>query len=167
MGQANWLILPIAALLPLILGFIYYHPKVLGTKLALMMDQPIEEITGKRSIGKTALIYLFSIMLAYALMVISVHQSAIFQLFLMDPELANSNSEYASFINNFMTKYGGRHRSFGHGVIHGAEASLIWGLAYLGMTTLMQGKPLKSIWIHLGFWVLCCGLMGGVICAFF
>lgn len=167
MEQANWLILPIAALLPLILGSIYYHPKVLGSKLAQITGEPIDQIPKKRSIGKTALIYLFSLILAYSLTFVSVHQSAIFQLFFMDPELANANSEYATFINDFMTKYGDRHRTFSHGFIHGVEASLFWGLTYLGMTTLMQGKSLKSTWIHLGFWVLCCGLMAGVICQFF
>jgi len=115
MEQANWLIIPIAAFLPLILGFIWY----------------------------------------------------IFQLFFMDPELINSNSEYTVFINEFMGKYGNRHRSFGHGMVHGAEAGLIFGLALLGITSLMQNKPLKFIWIHLGFWILCCSLMAGLTCTFF
>lgn len=164
MEQANWLIIPIAAFLPLILGFVWYHPQVLGTKLAQITGEPLVQ---NRSFGKMALIYLFSIVLAYILTLMSVHQSAIFQLFFMDPELANANSEYNVFINDFLAKYGDRHRSFGHGVVHGAEAGLMFGLAFFGITTLMQNKPLKLIWIHLVFWILCCGLMAGVTCAFF
>ncbi len=164
MIEANWFIIPIAALLPLVLGFIWYHPKVLGTKLSQITGEPLAE---NRSLGKTALIYLLSILLAYILTLMSVHQSAIYQLFFMDPDLGNSNSEYHVFINEFIAKYGDRHRSFGHGMVHGAEAGLMFGLAFLGITTLMQNKPFKLIWIHLGFWILCCSLMAGVVCAFF
>ena len=141
MEQANWLIIPIAALFPLILGFIWYHPNVLGTKLSKITGDPLPE----RSIGKIALIYLFSVALAYILTLMSVHQSAIYQLFFMDPELANANSKYNVFINEFMAEYGDRHRSFGHGMVHGAEAGLMFGLALLGITTLMQGLSLIHI----------------------
>ena len=164
MEQANWFILPIAAFLPLALGFIWYHPNVLGTKLSQINGEPIMK---NRSIGKTILIYFLSILLAYVLTLMSVHQSAMYQLFFMDPELANSNSEYNIFINEFMSKYGDRHRSFGHGMVHGGEAGLMFGLAFLGITTLMQNKPFKLIWIHLGFWIVCCSLMAGLICSFF
>ena len=136
----------------------------MGTKLSQINDEPIVK---NRSLGKTALIYLFSILLAYVLILMSVHQSAIFQLFFMDPELANANSEYNAFIKDFMQTYGDRHRSFGHGMIHGAEAGTFFGFSLIGITTLMQNKSLKSVWIHLGFWVLCCSLMAGTVCAFF
>lgn len=164
MEQANWLIIPITALLPLIIGYIWYHPKVFGTKLSVISGEPVIEKLSFRNIG---LIYFFSILLAYVLTLMSVHQSAIYQLFFMDPELANTNSEYYLFIEEFMSKYGGRHRSFGHGMIHGAEAGLLFGLALIGITTLMQNKPLKQVWIHIIFWVVCCSLMGGVLCEFF
>ncbi len=164
MEQANWLIIPIAALLPLILGMIWYHPNVLGTKLAQVTGEPL---VNNRSLGKMITIYLLSIFLAYILTLMSVHQSAMYQLFFMDPELTNANSEYSIFINEFMAKYGDRHRSFGHGMVHGAEAGLMFGLAFLGITTLMQNKPFRLVWIHLMFWILCCSLMAGLTCAFF
>lgn len=164
MEQANWSILLIAAFCPLVIGYIWYHPNVLGTKLSQITGEPLLE---NRSIGKTILIYLFSVILAYVLTLMSVHQSAIYQLFFMDPELANATSKYNEFINEFISEYGDRHRSFGHGMVHGAEAGLMFGLAFLGITTLMQDKSLKLVWIHLGFWVLCCSLMAGLTCAFF
>jgi len=164
MEQANWLILPIAALVPLIFGFIWYHPSVLGTKLSHITGEALPQ---NRGLGKLALVYLFSILLAYVLTLVSVHQSGIFQLFFMDPELENANSQFSIFIKDFMATYGDRHRTFGHGMIHGAEAGLLFGLGFLGITTLMQNKSLKHIWIHLGFIVICCTLMAGLICQFF
>ena len=166
MGQANWLILPIAALLPFILGYLYFHPKVMGERLAKVTGRSLAEINENRTIGRIALIYLFSLLLAYVLTFLSVHQSAMFQLFMFDPNLADANSEYNQFINEFMTKYGHRHRTFGHGFIHGAESGLCWGLTFFGISAIMQGQPLKQIWINLVFWVLCCGIMAGIICAF-
>ena len=164
MEQANWLIIPIAAFFPLILGLIWYHPKVLGTRLAQITGEPLIK---NKSIGNMVLIYLLSILLAYVLTLMSVHQSAIFQLFFMDPELANSNSEFNVFIKDFMETYGNRHRTFGHGMVHGAEAGLFFGLAFLGITTLLQNKPFKLVWIHLVFWIICCSLMAGLVCAYF
>ena len=164
MEQANLFIIPIAAFLPLILGFVWYHPNVFGTKLAQING---ETILQRPTIGKMVAIYFLSILLAYILTLMSVHQSAIYQLFFMEPELANANSEFNVFINDFMKTYGDRHRSFGHGMIHGAEASLLFGLAFFGITTLMQNKPFKLIWIHLLFWIVCCSLMAGLLCEFF
>lgn len=164
MAQANWFIIPLVAFLPLILSYVWYHPNAMGSRLAAITG---EQIQVERSIGKMLLIYLFSVLLAYILTLMSVHQSGIFQLFFMDPEIANENSKYSLFIKEFMAEYGDRHRSFGHGMIHGAEAALFWGLAFFGVTSLVQNKPFKQVWIHLGFWVPCCSLMAGLLCAFF
>ncbi len=166
MPSLNWFMLPVAAFVPLIIGFIYYHPKVFGTRLANLTDKPIDQILGNRTPGRLILIYVFSLFWAYLLTFASVHQSAIFQLFFMDPSLADANHEYNQFISEFMSKYGDRHRSFSHGVIHGAENGLVWGIGFLGITTILQGKPLKPMWIHLGFGIICCALMGGLICEF-
>ena len=164
MEQSNWLIIPIAAIVPLVLGYVWYHQNVLGSKLAQITGEPL---SSGWSIGKIVLIYLFSLVLAYVLTLMSVHQSAVFQLFFMDPALENASSEFSMFINDFMDKYGDRHRTFGHGVIHGTEAGFFFGLAFLGIPALIQGKPLKHIWIHLIFLMICCGLMGGLSCAYF
>ncbi len=164
MPQPNWFIIPIAALVPLVLAMIWYHPSVMGKRLAKLNGG---QTIGKLSIGKVAIFYLFSFLLAYVLTLMSVHQSAIIQLFFMDPEFAKPGSQYAGFVKDFMETYGDRHRSFGHGMIHGAEAGLFFGLALLGGTAIMQNKPLKHIWIHLVFWILCCSLTAGVTCAFF
>ncbi|MEM1119571.1 MAG: DUF1761 domain-containing protein [Bacteroidota bacterium] len=167
MAQPNWLIIPLSAFIPIILGFIWYHPKVLGTKLAQTTGYSIEERTSNRTIGRLLLIYLFGILLSYVMTLISVHQVGVFQLFFMDPQFAEGTSEFNQVVNEFMDKYGDRHRTFGHGLLHGLEFSLCLGLSFFGTTAFMQGRPLKGIWIHLGFWLLSCGLVAGINCAFF
>lgn len=166
MGLFSFYILPISAFIPLILGFIWYRPNVFGTRLANATGESIEQITQPKSFGKIALIYLFSLLLSYIMMLVSVHQIGVFQLFFLDASFAEASSEFRTYTNEFLTEYGSRHRTFGHGMIHGAEASFFFGLATLGTSALLTGKPLKSIWIHLGFWVIACSLVAGINCAF-
>ncbi|MEM6319024.1 MAG: DUF1761 family protein [Bacteroidota bacterium] len=167
MEQPNWLIIPIAAIIPLLISFIWFHPNVLGNKLAQVTGRPLSEINPKKSVGQLLLIYFLSILLSYIMTLVSVHQVGIFQLFFMEPSFAEGNSEFNNVVNDFMAKYGGRHRSFGHGMLHGAEVSFFLGLSFFGTSAILQGKPFKQVWIPLGFWVVCCSLVAGVVCAFF
>ena len=166
MDLFNFYILPISALIPLILGFVWYQPKVFGTRLVNNIGESIEQITLPKSIGKIGLIYLFGLFLSYIMTLVSVHQIGVFQLFFMDASFADTSSEFRTFTNDFLAQYGTRHKTFGHGMVHGAEASFFFSLAILGINALLTGKSLKSIWVHVGFWVVCCSLMAGINCAF-
>ena len=162
----NFYILLLTAFIPLIIGFIWYQPNVFGEKLAATTGASIEQITQPKSLGQLTLIYLFGLLLSYIMLLLSVHQIGVFQLFFLDSSFADTSSEFRSFTNDFLAKYGSRHRTFGHGMIHGAEASFFFSLAILGISALLTGKSLKSIWVHVGFWVVTCSLIAGVICAF-
>ncbi len=166
MGLFNFYILPISAFIPLIIGFIWYQPNAFGNRLANTTGESIEQITKPKSIGQIALIYLLGLFLSYVMTLVSVHQIGVFQLFFLEESFADTSSEFRRFTNDFLAQYGTRHRTFGHGMIHGAEASFLFSLAILGISALLTGKSLKSIWIHVGFWVLTCSLMAGVNCAF-
>ncbi len=165
--QPNFYILPIAALIPLLLGFIWYQPKVFGTALATATGKPINQIGNQGSIARAAFTYLFGLFMAYVLLMCSVHQFATALLFVLDPAFGQEGSEFSSFLTDFNNKYGDRHRTFGHGVIHGMEVSALMSFAFLGISTFIEGLPMKRMWIHFGYFVLCGGLMGGLICAYF
>ena len=165
--QPNLYILPIAALIPLILGFFWYHPKVLGTTLATATGRSINQIGNQGSIGKAAFTYLFGLFMAYILLMCSVHQYPTALLFVLDPAFGQEGSEFSTFLTDFNNKYGDRHRTFGHGLIHGVEVASLASFALLGISTFIEGLPMKRMWIHFGYFVLCGGLMGGIICAYF
>lgn len=84
-----------------------------------------------------------------------------------EPSLNDPNSAFSVFINDFMTNYGDRHRTFGHGIIHGIELSLLLGLTFIGVQSLFERRPFKYTMIHVGYWVVCFGIMGGILCAYF
>lgn len=167
MEQPNWWIFLLTALVPLVLGFIWYHEKVFGNVWMRTAEISEERAQSGNMIKIFGLTYVFSILACYILAMITVHQSAIFQLFFMDPAFNESGSQMLTDATEFMDKYGGRHRSFGHGVIHGMEAALLLGLTFIGIPALFERRPFKYTMIHVGFWMACFGIMGGIICQYF
>jgi hypothetical protein len=167
MAQANWWLIPIAALIPLILGNIWYHKKVFGNAWMASAEISEERAQSGNMVRIIGLTYLFSILAAYMLTMLSVHQSGMIQLFLGDEMLNDANSEAAQLLASLMDNFGERHRTFGHGLIHGLEAGLFFGLSLIGINTLFERRPFKYAMIHIGFFMLCFGLIGGVLCAYF
>lgn len=167
MEQVNFYMLPIAALIPLILGYVWYHPAVFGNRLAKNIGQSPDQIGTFGSFKKIGFVYLFSLLLSYIILLLSVHQLGAHLLFLGERQMEDPNYGAHAFLANFMEQYGERHRTFGHGVLHGLETGLFVSLALIGATTIIEGRPLKQVWPHIGFWVLCSALIGGVLAAFF
>ena len=167
MEQPNWWLILVVAVIPLIIGLIWYNPVVFGKTWKRTAEISEEQANSGNAIKIYLFTYLFSILAAYILTMVSVHQSAIFQLFLGEPALQDSTTAIGSIVNDFMTAHGNRHRSFGHGVIHGVELALFLGLPFIGIHSLFERRPFKYVLIHVGFWMVCFGIMGGLVCAYF
>lgn len=167
MEQPNWWLIPVVAFIPLILGSIWYSTKVFG--IAWMQSAEISE--DRASSGNMVKIlgfsYLFCLFGAYILSTTAIHQTAVFQLFMMDDTLQDPSSSASTFLNDFMGSYGDRHRSFGHGLIHGMELALMLGLCLIGVNSMFERRPFKYVMIHVGFWMISFGLMGGLLCQYF
>lgn len=161
----TYLIVPLAALIPLILGFIWYHPKVFG-KAWLRASGMIDEAKKGGMVKIFLFTYLFSLMLAVALMPIVIHQMHIFSLLAAGPEFKDTNSEHYIMFNKMMASFGNEYRTFKHGAFHGTIAGLFLALPILGINALFERKSFKYILIHAGYWALTMALMGGVLCAF-
>jgi len=166
MEQANWWILLVAAFIPLVLRFVWYNPRVFGNAWMKAAEIPEERNESGNRTKTFALTYLFSLLAAWVLSALTVHQSGMIQLFLGEPALKDASSNISQLFNQFMMEHGQRHRTFGHGFIHGAEAGLFMGLSLIGMSALYEGRPARFTLIHVGYYMLCFALMGGVICTF-
>jgi len=160
MEQPNWWLIPAVAVIPLITGFIWYNPGLFGKAWMNSAEISEERATSGNKVVIYALTYLFSLFGAYILTLFSVHQSSIFQLFMGD-------ASHAEFVSDFMAEHGSRHRSFGHGVIHGIELALLLGLTFIGIHSLLERRSFKYVMIHVGYWVVTFALMGGILCAYF
>lgn len=162
----NIIIYLITALVPVVVGAFWYNPKVFGK--AWLKASGLSE---KRARGADVFIimiflFLFSILVALALAQYAIHQNAFHSFFAMHPDYGNPGTELGQYIDNFMATYGDRHRSFGHGAVHGFLAGLFFSLPFVASGAMFERRGFKYIAIHVGYWVLCCIIMGGILCQF-
>jgi hypothetical protein len=165
----NFLALGIAALIPLIIGIIWYNPKTFGTAWQKSAGITDEQIKG----GNMPLIFgftlLFGFLLAMMVNILVVHQMGVGSS--LQNTLQNGSDEAKAAAQLILDQFSGNgiyameHRSFGHGAFHGVLDTIFFVLPVLGINALFEGKGAKYIFIHLGYWAITLGLMGGLICA--
>lgn len=162
----NFPVLFLAALLPLVLGFIWYNDKAFGA--AWMKVNGLEKAKLKE--GNMLMIfgftYLFSFFIAMALNFMVIHQWHMYSILANEPGLKDPNSEVSMMIKGFMDKYGTNFRTFKHGSFHGTLAGLLFAFPLVAINALFERRGFKYIFIHAGYWVLTLALMGGIICAY-
>jgi hypothetical protein len=156
----------VSGFVPLIVGFIWYNPKVFGN--VWMQASGMTPEVGKRANMPLifALTYLFSVMLSLVMMMLTIHQMHIGSIFANDPSFRDPNSEIGIFIREFMMKHGSNFRTFKHGAFHGVIAALLFALPVLGINALFEQRGFKYIAVNTGYWLISLGLMGGIVCAF-
>ena len=162
MLNSNWYLIFLTAAIPVIIGYIYYHPTVMGNRLSKISGIDINDIGSTKNIKRIFSIYGLGLLISYLLLVLCVHQVPAHLLFLAEPQMADPNFEGHAFLQSFMEQVGDRHRSITHGMIHGLETGLFMGVAVLGATALIEGKSFKKIWIHVGYWMLNCVIIGAI-----
>ncbi|HTF81934.1 MAG TPA: DUF1761 domain-containing protein [Cytophagales bacterium] len=162
----NFLVLFLSALIPLAIGFVWYHKKVFGTTW-LRVSNISEEQTKNTNMALTfGLTYLFSLFIALAIHGMVIHQMHIYSIVVDEPAIKDPNSELNLWIKGFMDKYGNNFRTFKHGAFHGFLTGIFVALPIIGINALFERKSFKYVAINVGYWTLCIALMGGVICEF-
>lgn len=155
----NYLIIGLTALVPLLIGFIWYNPKVFGN--AWMQVAGVDE--EKLKSGNMGVIfgvtYLFGLFLAAGLVPIVIHQMGVGSTLAGVPDAE-------AILKEFMDKYGSNYRTFKHGALHGVISAFFLALPFLGINALFERRGFKYIGIHLGYWIVTLGIMGGILCQF-
>jgi hypothetical protein len=164
------IILLLAALIPIIVGAIWYNPALLGKqwmKVAMISEEQLQK-------GRFPVIllvsFIFSFMIAFLLSSMVIHQSHIGSLFMgqegfMEQMQAGSGAVYDDYMA-IMQKFEGSFRTFKHGMLHGAIAALFFALPVLGINALFERKSGRYIVLNGAYWLVTLTLMGGVICQF-
>ncbi len=162
----NFLILLLSALVPMVMGFIWYNPKVFGT--IWMQEAGITEDKMKNSpmVKIFLLSFLFSVMLAFVLQFMVIHQYSLYSLVADTVKEGDTTSADAQWLTTSLETYGHKFRSFKHGCLHGFLAGLFFILPIVGTNSLYERRSAKYIFINAGFWTVCATLMGGIICQF-
>lgn len=164
MFKPNFLAILLAALVPMVTGFIWYHKNVFGSSWMKEAGMNEEKMKGANMILIFGLSYLLSFLLAFAMQFIVIHQSHLYSVVMGDPTLTDPNSELSMLLKNFMEKYGNNFRTFKHGALHGTIAGITVALPIIGTNALFERKSFKYVAINAGYWILTIALMGGVVC---
>jgi hypothetical protein len=164
--QINWTILLLASIIPMIMGFIWYNPKVFGTAWMKESGVTMDSAKGANMPLIFGLSFLFSFMVAMSLQLVVIHQFHIYSIFANDPTMSDPNSETGKYISDFMDKNGHNFRTFKHGALHGTLLGIFLAMPVIGTGALFERRRFKYTLISAGYWTVCFALMGGVICAF-
>jgi Protein of unknown function (DUF1761) len=159
----NWIVILASGLTPLIIGGIYYHPKVLGNAAARAAGASASDMQRQRR----PKVYIFTLLLGLLLAVFIIPNVLHFNhLYSMIALPGNGpGSEAAQDVAAFLGKYGNNFRTFGHGAFHGILTALFGAWPILGTIAVFEMRSWRYTAIHLGYWVIVLALMGGVVCA--
>jgi hypothetical protein len=134
MGSINWLSMIIAILLPMIIGFIYYHKALFGK--AWMDSIGMTEEKAKQA--NMPVVFGLSFVMAFLL--------AFFML---------------NFCNGLGQE--GQYDTFKHGAFHGVFLTVVVVGPVLVTNGLFEQRSWKNMLINIGYWAITLALMGGVL----
>lgn len=157
--QPNLLITFLASLVPMVLGFIWYNPKVFGNIWMKESGMTMEKAKSMNMAKIMGLTYLFSLMIAFILPTVVIHQASLYSTVMGD-----TTAETKSWLDAAIAKYGTNFRTFKHGMLHGFMFGLFIGLPIIGTSAVYENRSGKYIWIASGFWMISMMIMGGIIC---
>jgi hypothetical protein len=157
-------IVALAALIPMIIGFIYYNPKVLGTvwmKVSGMTEEKMKESNMALVFG---LSYVLSFLMCFMLGMLVVHQTDVYSLFNGQEGFGVPGSEVTMAIDEVMRLAENNFRTFKHGALHGCLTGIFIALPILMTNGLFEGKSIKYGFVNATYWIITMTLAGGVLC---
>ena len=156
----NFIAIIVAALVPTVVGFIWYNPKVFGTAWMQASGMTEEKMQGANMGIIFGVSLVLSLLLAVEMNVQTIHQMHLGSLFFGD-----ESAEATSQLEALMAQFEGTFRTFKHGAFHGVLGGIFFALPVLGTNALFERKGFKYIAVNVGYWIVTLGLMGGIVCA--
>ncbi|MES2544885.1 MAG: DUF1761 domain-containing protein [Bacteroidota bacterium] len=156
--EINFYAVLVAALSSFVVGFIWYNPKVFGTiwmREAGMSQEQAEKGNMAKIFGLT---FIYSLMIAFMMQMIVIHQFGALGMVGGDPTLAKPS--FAAF----MTDYGMAFRTFKHGALHGFMAALFIATPIICIDGLFEQKSWKYMLVKVGYWMTIMTVMGAIVC---
>lgn len=144
--EINFYIFFGTALIPLIVGSIWYNPKVFGTAWMKSAGLTEEQASSGNMPLIFGLVYIFSIFLSAFFVTWSIHQMSVNGLFATQPGFVDgTDTAMIAFVENFYSTYGDLHRSFGHGAVHGGLAAVMGALPIISIVALFVSIRPNSV----------------------
>lgn len=157
--EFNFLALLLAALSTLVVGFIWYNPKVFGTIWMNETGMTEEKAKGSNMALIFGMSVVYAFFIAFVLQFLTIHQFGAFGM--IGGDVANAKPSFTAFMGD----YGDTFRSFKHGALHGFFTGLFLMLPVVGTNALYEKRSWKYTLVTGGFWIVCAMIMGGIICS--
>jgi hypothetical protein len=134
MENVNWLSLILAALIPMVVGFIWYNPKVFGNAWMASIGMTEEKAKEANMALTFGLSFVMALLLAFFMLM---------------------------FVNGPGQE--GEFDTFKHGAFHGVFIAILVGMPILVTNGLFEQKNFKNLAINTGYWIVTLALVGGVV----
>jgi len=142
--EINFLALLTAAFSTLVVGFIWYNPRVFGT-IWMTESGMTEEKMKSGNMALTLLVsFIYAFFIAFVMRFLVVHQTGALGMVGGDTSIAKPSYDA------FMTDYGTAFRTFKHGALHGFMAGLLFISPAIAINGLFERKSWRYMTIHAG-----------------
>ncbi len=153
----------VAALATLVLGFIWYNPKVFGNAWMTAIGKTEAEMReGSNMALMMFLTFLFSFLVALFMNAVVIHQFGLNSLLQDIPNSADGKK--VLMLNDQIIDFEHKFRTFKHGAFHGVIAGVFFALPIIGMGAVYEKRSAKYIFITAGYWILSLAVIGGIVC---
>lgn len=157
--EINFLALLAAAASTLVIGFIWYNPKVFGTIWMKESGTTEDKMKGANMALIFGMAVFYAFLMAMILQFLTIHQWG--AIGMIGGDATNAKPSFTAFMNDYGTAF----RTFKHGMLHGFISGLFLALPIVGTNALFERRSWKYILISGGYWIVCFMVMGGIICA--
>jgi hypothetical protein len=158
--EMNFISVLVAATSTIVVGAVWYSP-ILFANAWMKESGFTEEQLKKRNMLKiVGLTFLFSVMIAMIMQVLSIHQFGALGMIWGPDYIKTSKPSYAAF----MADYGTAFRTFKHGALHGFMSGLFLAFPLIAINGLFEHKSWKYIFINAGYWTVSMTIMGAIVC---
>lgn len=154
----NLLVLLACSFIPMILGMIWYHPKVFGTSWQQAVGLSDEQFSQSPKWYHMVLSLFLNFLLAFGIFAFTIHQFHLLGLAGGDSELLKQGTA-AAFIN----EYGNNFLTLGHGIAHGITAFLVFALPFIAGPAIWEKKGMKYVLINGSYWLITIVTMASII----
>ena len=166
MPKINFLIVLVSAMIPMILGMLWYSNTLFGKAWMKAAEVTEEKLRAGNMLVTFGTTFIFCIFASMVLQYMVIHQYSVASILANEPGINDPNSVISLYLKDFMDAYGNNFRTFKHGALHGFLAGVFFAMPVIGMSSLFEQRGFKYLFIHAGFWVVALTLMGGFICQF-
>lgn len=150
----------VAALTSLVVGFVWYNPKVFGTIWMNEAGLTQEQLEKGNMLKIFGLTFVYSLMIAFMMPTLVIHQMGALGMIGGPDMIASAKPSYSAFLAD----YGAAFRTFKHGALHGFLSGIFLALPIVSINGLFERKSWKYIIVNAGYWLVIMTIMGSIVC---